>query len=160
MKTGTKNRQIANAYYNIGLEKAKSRDLSGAVTALKKSLRFDKYQTDARNLLGLIYNEIGEVGSALTQWVISLNLQEQDNLAEEYLRKVHAARGYLELADQAAKKYNQALIYAQNDNEDLATLLLMRMVEEFPQSRPRSFWLFCIFIRRITSRQDGACIRH
>ena len=105
MKTGTKNRQIANAYYNIGLEKARSRDLSGAVTALKKSLRFDKYQTDARNLLGLIYNEIGEVGAALTQWVISLNLQEQDNLAEEYLRKVHAARGYLELADQAAKKY-------------------------------------------------------
>ena len=66
MKTGTKNRQIANAYYNIGLEKAKSRDLTGAVTALKKSLRFDKYQTDARNLLGLIYNEIGEVGSALS----------------------------------------------------------------------------------------------
>ena len=64
MKTGTKNRQIANAYYNIGLEKARSRDLSGAVTALKKSLRFDKYQTDARNLLGLIYNEIGEVGAA------------------------------------------------------------------------------------------------
>ena len=27
---------------------------------------------------GLIYNEIGEVGAALTQWVISLNLQEQD----------------------------------------------------------------------------------
>ena len=133
MKTGTKNRQIANAYYNIGLEKAKSRDLSGAVTALKKSLRFDKYQTDARNLLGLIYNEIGEVGSALTQWVISLNLQEQDNLAEEYLRKVHAARGYLELADQAAKKYNQALIYAQNDNEDLAIIQLKKAVSLNPK---------------------------
>ena len=31
MKTGTKNRQIANAYYNIGLEKAKSRDLTGEI---------------------------------------------------------------------------------------------------------------------------------
>ena len=158
MKTGTKNRQIANAYYNIGLEKAKSRDLSGAVTALKKSLRFDKYQTDARNLLGLIYNEIGEVGSALTQWVISLNLQEQDNLAEEYLRKVHAARGYLELADQAAKKYNQALIYAQNDNEDLATLLLMRMVEEFPQYVKAQELLALLYLHQEDYIKAGRCL--
>ena len=158
MKTGTKNRQIANAYYNIGLEKAKSRDLTGAVTALKKSLRFDKYQTDARNLLGLIYNEIGEVGSALTQWVISLNLQEQDNLAEEYLRKVHAARGYLELADQAAKKYNQALIYAQNDNEDLATLLLMRMVEEFPQYVKAQELLALLYLHQEDYIKAGRCL--
>ena len=158
MKTGTKNRQIANAYYNIGLEKARSRDLSGAVTALKKSLRFDKYQTDARNLLGLIYNEIGEVGAALTQWVISLNLQEQDNLAEEYLRKVHAARGYLELADQAAKKYNQALIYAQNDNEDLATLLLMRMVEEFPQYVKAQELLALLYLHQEDYIKAGRCL--
>ena len=158
MKTGTKNRQIANAYYNIGLEKAKSRDLSGAVTALKKSLRFDKYQTDARNLLGLIYNEIGEVGAALTQWVISLNLQEQDNLAEEYLRKVHAARGYLELADQAAKKYNQALIYAQNDNEDLAVLLLMRMVEEFPQYVKAQELLALLYLHHEDYIKAGRCL--
>ena len=83
MDLGKKNRQIANAYYNLGLTKARQRDLSGAVHALKKSLQFDKFQTDARNLLGLIYNEIGEVGAALTQWIISLNLQEEHNLAEE-----------------------------------------------------------------------------
>ena len=158
MKTGTKNRQIANAYYNIGLEKAKSRDLTGAVEALKKSLRFDKYQTDARNLLGLIYNEIGEVGAALTQWVISLNLQENDNLAEEYLRKVHAARGYLELADQSAKKYNQALIYAQNDNEDLATLFLMRMVEEFPQYVKAQELLALLYLHQEEFIKAGRCL--
>ena len=158
MKTGTKNRQIANAYYNIGLEKAKSRDLTGAVEALKKSLRFDKYQTDARNLLGLIYNEIGEVGAALTQWVISLNLQENDNLAEEYLRKVHAAKGYLELANQSAKKYNQALIYAQNDNEDLATLLLMRMVEEFPQYVKAQELLALLYLHQEEFIKAGRCL--
>lgn len=158
MKTGTKNRQIANAYYNIGLEKARSRDLTGAADALKKSLRFDKYQTEARNLLGLIYNEIGEVGAALTQWVISLNLQEQDNLAEEYLRKVHAARGYLELADQAAKKYNQALIYAQNDNEDLAALLLMRMVEEFPQYVKAQELLALLYLHQEDYIKAGRCL--
>ena len=70
-----KNQQIANSFYNLGLEKARIRDLSGAAQCLKKSLHFNKYQTDARNLLGLIYYENGEVADALVQWVISLLLQ-------------------------------------------------------------------------------------
>ena len=120
MDTGMRNRQISNAYYNVGLEKAKERDLTGAVQVLKKSLRFHKYQTDARNLLGLVYHEMGEVGAALAQWIISLNLQEENNLAEGYLKALQNASGYLDMADQAAKKYNQSLHYARNDNEDLA----------------------------------------
>ena len=72
MDIAAKNRQIANSYYNLGLEKAKVRDLSGAAQCLKKSLHFSKYQTDARNLLGLIYYENGEVADALVQWVISV----------------------------------------------------------------------------------------
>ena len=36
-----RNRQIANSFYNLGLEKANIRDLSGAVDWLKKSLHFD-----------------------------------------------------------------------------------------------------------------------
>lgn len=108
MDTRTKNRRISNVYYNIGLEKAKERDLTGAADVLKKSLRFNKYQTDARNLLGLIYHEIGEVGAALAQWIISLNLQQKDNLAEEYLQKLQENEGYLDMVDQAAKKYNQS----------------------------------------------------
>ena len=55
MEIEAKNRQIANSYYNLGLEKARIRDLSGASQCLKKSLHFCKYQIDARNLLGLIY---------------------------------------------------------------------------------------------------------
>lgn len=47
--------RIANCYYNLGLERARLRDLSGAAELLKKSLQYDKYQKDARNLLGLIF---------------------------------------------------------------------------------------------------------
>lgn len=47
--------RIANCYYNLGLERARLRDLSGACELLKKALLFDKYQKDARNLLGLIF---------------------------------------------------------------------------------------------------------
>ena len=153
-----KNRRIANAYYNQGLALARQRDLTGAAAALKKSLRFDKFQTDARNLLGLIYLEIGEAGSALCQWVISLNLQEQDNLAEEYLQRVQGSGGYLETADQAAKKYNQALVYAQNENEDLAVLLLMRMLDDFPNYVKAQELLALLYIRHEDCIKAGRCL--
>ena len=153
-----KNRRIANAYYNQGLALARQRELTGAAAALKKSLRFDKFQTDARNLLGLIYLEIGEAGSALCQWVISLNLQEQDNLAEEYLQRVQGSGGYLETADQAAKKYNQALVYAQNENEDLAVLLLMRMLDDFPNYVKAQELLALLYIRHEDYIKAGRCL--
>lgn len=153
-----KNRRIANAYYNLGLERAGHRDLTGAAAALKKSLRFDKFQTDARNLLGLIYLEIGEAGAAMTQWIISLNLQEQDNLAEEYLHTVHASRAYLDMADQAAKKYNQALQYAKNDNEDLAVLLLMRMLDDFPNYMKAQELLALLYIHHEDYIKAGSCL--
>lgn len=158
MNAARKNGQIANSYYNLGLEKAGQRDLSGAAAALKKCLQFNKAHTDARNLLGLIYNETGEVGAAMTQWIISLNIREEDNLAEEYLRKIHAARGYLEIADQAAKKYNQALIYAQNENADLAVLLLMRMLSEFPHYVKAQTLLALLYMQHEDYTKAGRCL--
>ncbi|MCD8371591.1 MAG: tetratricopeptide repeat protein [Clostridiales bacterium] len=158
METGKTNSRIANAYYNLGLRKAKQRDLTGAVGALKTSLRFDKCQIDARNLLGLIYHEIGEVGAALAQWVISLSFLDHDNLAEEYIQEVYAARGYLEVADQAAKKYNQALAYAQNDNEDLAILMLMRMLEDFPRYVKAQELLALLYIHHEDYTKAGRCL--
>lgn len=158
MDAGMRNRQISNAYYNVGLSKARDRDLTGAAIALKKSLRFNKYQTDARNLLGLIYHETGEVGAALAQWIISLNLQERNNLAEEYLKELQEAPGYLDMADQAAKKYNQSLHYARNDNEDLAVLLLMRMVEEMPRYVRAQQLLALLYIHHEDYTKAGRCL--
>lgn len=122
-------RQISNSFYNLGLEKAQIRDLSGAAECLKKSLHFNKYQTDARNLLGLIYYEIGETAEALVQWVISSNLQPQKNRASHYLHEIQGKPGRLEAESVNIKKYNQGLFHAQNGNDDLAILQLGRVVE-------------------------------
>ena len=46
-----KAQNTANYYYNLGLEKANMRDLSGAVTQLKKALTYNKCHKDA---LGVI----------------------------------------------------------------------------------------------------------
>ena len=125
-------RRIANSYYNQGLEKAGIRDLTGAAECLKKSLHFYKYQTDARNLLGLIYYEIGETAQALVQWVISTNLQPEKNRAVHYLHEIQGKPGRLEAESANIRKYNQALFQAQNGSEDLAILQLSRVVEYNP----------------------------
>ena len=122
----------ANGFYNHGLELARERDLSGAAECLKRALQFNKYHTDARNLLGLIFYEMGETSDALVQWVISINLQPEDNLADRYLDKVQRKPGQLEHASNLIRKYNQALIHAQNGSDDLAVLQLKRIVEEKP----------------------------
>jgi len=44
----------SNEYYNDALAKASVRDLSGAIESLKTSLKFNKLNIDARNLLGLM----------------------------------------------------------------------------------------------------------
>ncbi len=122
----------ANSFYNRGLELARERDLSGAAECLKRALQFNKYHTDARNLLGLIFYEMGETSDALVQWVISINLQPDKNLADRYLDKVQRRPGQLEHASNLIRKYNQALIHAQNGSDDLAVLQLKRIVEEKP----------------------------
>lgn len=127
-----RNHQIANCFYNLGLEKAKLRDLTGAVECLKKSLRFDKYQMSARNLLGLIFYEMGESADALVQWVISMNLQAENNPADEFLEKIQRKTGQLEKENQTVQAYNQALSYIKSGNEDLAALQLNRAVEANP----------------------------
>ena len=71
--------RVSNSYYNDGLQKAGIRNLSGAITSLERSLKFNKYNTDARNLLGLIYYEMGEAVDALSEWVISKNYQPENN---------------------------------------------------------------------------------
>lgn len=74
---------LSRQYYNRGLEKASVRDLSGAIDCLKQSLIYNKHNIQARNLLGLVYFETGEVVAALSEWVISKNLQPSRNLASQ-----------------------------------------------------------------------------
>ncbi|MDR1766355.1 MAG: tetratricopeptide repeat protein [Lachnospiraceae bacterium] len=125
--------RISNRYYNMGLEKAQSRDLWGASYCLKQSLRFNKNNINSRNLLGLVYSEAGEVAQALRQWVISDNLQPEGNDARRLLETARRKSGRLEALSQTLRKYNQALEYVHSGSEDLAVLQLIRVVEDNPK---------------------------
>lgn len=125
--------RLSNAYYNDGLAKASVRNLSGALVSLKTSLRFYKYNIDARNLLGLVLYEMGETVDALSEWVISKNYQPKENLASRYLDEIQSNRSNLETLNQTIKKYNQALLYCKSDSRDLATIQLKKVLSMNPK---------------------------
>jgi len=118
----------SNALYNRGLEKAQVRDLSGARDDLKNSLKVYKKNIQARNLLGLVYFEMGDVVSALSEWIISKNYQAQDNIADKYIEAVQNNSGKLDAYNIALKKYNQALLYARTGSLDLAVIQLKKVL--------------------------------
>ena len=123
----------SNQHYNDALEKAGVRNLSGAIDSLQVSLRFNKMNTDARNLLGLIYFEMGETVEALTEWVISKNYRSQDNIASDYLDDIQNNQTRLGTINQTIKKYNQALMYCQQDSRDLAIIQLKKVLSLNPK---------------------------
>lgn len=125
--------RISNLLYNRGLEKASVRDLSGAINCLKQSLKFNKENVDARNLLGLCYFETGEVVSALCEWVISKNLMPENNLADYYITQLQNNKNRLDIINQTIKKYNQSIEYCRQGNEDMAIIQLKKVVNQNPK---------------------------
>ena len=120
--------KLSNAYYNEGLEKAKIRDLSGAVLALRESLKINKKNTNARNLLGLVYYEMGMAVEALTQWIISRSFQSSKNIADEYIESIQNNPARLDTVNTSLRKYNQALVYCQQGSYDLAIIQLKKVL--------------------------------
>ena len=118
----------SDVYYNKALEKARLRDLSGAIETLKVSLMINKYNINARNLLGLIYCEMGEVVEALSQWVMSKNFAPEDNVADSYIKKIQSNQNKFEAVTNAIKKYNLSLNYAKDKNYDMAVIQLKKIV--------------------------------
>ena len=120
-------------FYNQGLEKAKVHDLSGAIDALKSSLQYYKYNTKARNLLGLCYYQVGELVRAINEWVLSKNLQEDDNPdADRYLAEIENDPGLLSKVNSTIKKYNQAIDYCKAGSRDLAMIQLKKVISQNP----------------------------
>lgn len=127
-----KTRSISARLYNKGLEQANSKDFSSAIETLNKSVEFNKMNYLARNVLGLVYYEIGDIGRALKEWIISNSLVKEDNLAKTYIDSVQNNTKILEKLNSAIKMYNQALIYLNQKSEDMAVIQLKKALELNP----------------------------
>lgn len=125
--------QLSNMYYNQGLEKAEIRDLSGAIDLLKRSLKFNKLNIDARNLLGLVYFETGEAVAALSEWVISKNIMPENNIASRYIELLQENANKLDIINQTIKKYNDCLRNCRTGSEDVAVIQLKKILNQNPK---------------------------
>ena len=118
----------SNILYNEAIEKASVRNLSGAIDDLRESIRINGENIDARNLLGLVYYEIGEVISALNEWMISTRITNKKNIATDYIKRLEKNQNKLEDFVQAVKKYNMAIDYCKQDSLDLVNIQLKKVV--------------------------------
>ena len=151
--------RLSNTYYNMGLEKAKARNLSGAMSDLRYSLELNKNHIQARNLLGLICFEVGDVVSALTEWIISKNLEPEKNIADEYINAIQANPARLETINQTIKKYNQSLLYCQQGSEDLAIIQLKKVLSLNPKLVKAHQLLALLYIRTEEYERAGRELR-
>ncbi len=125
--------RMSNRFYNDGLEKARVRDLTGAARSLNMSLRCNKANIEARNLLGLVYYELGETVNALSEWVISKSMFSDGNPASDYLSRVQKSAAQLENTNQTIRKFNQSLTYCRQGNYDLAVIQLKKVLSLNPR---------------------------
>ncbi len=119
---------MSNMLYNDGLAKANVRDISGAIVSLNRSLKYNKRNIDARNLLGLCYFERGEVVPALSEWIISKNYESKKNIADAYIDFLQSNPARLDTINQTIKKFNQALNFCYQNSQDLAMVQLKKVL--------------------------------
>ena len=150
---------LSNIHYNEGLKRAEIRDLSGAVTSLSKSLKYNKRNLEARNLLGLVYYEMGYLAEALTEWIISVNISPAENLASVYMKEVENDREQLDSMNQTKRKSNQCLQYMEAGSDDLAFIQLKKLIAEKPKLVDAYQLMGLLLIRRRQYASARQCLQ-
>jgi len=141
--------RISDVLYNKGLDKVKVSDLSGAIDYLSRSISINKNNTKARNLLGLVQYEIGHIGEALKNWVISCGLQRTENPAAGYIDVVQKSASLLERYNDAIRIYNQALKDLRQQSDDMALIKLKQATELNPKfTDALNLLALCYFIQK------------
>ena len=128
-----KAKRISIYLYNKGLNEYNNGYVLDSITTLEKSLHFYKNNIVARNLLGIIYYQIGEVALALKQWVISSNIKKEENPASKYLEEMNKEKSIMDKKNEAVKIYNEALSYAKQGNDDIAVIRLQKAISLSPE---------------------------
>lgn len=119
--------------YRNGLSKAGAGDLSRAVEDLEKAVRYDKHNEKARNLLGLVQFQRGELGEAMKQWSISEYLNPTANWATYYLKEIKKEEAMLRDMSSSLQLYNEASALAHKDSLDFAITRLKKAVHLNPR---------------------------
>ena len=71
--------------------------------------------------------------AALSEWVISKNMRPEKNIADDYINMLQSNATRLDAINQTIKKYNQALVYCNQDSKDLAIIQLKKVLSLNPK---------------------------
>lgn len=122
----------SNRYYNAGLMKVKARNLSGAVDSLRFCLQMNKVNIQARNLLGLVYYEMGDADLAVREWSISRTMMPKNNPAERYIQDLIEDSDKTNHYNNAVRMFNQSLECIKGGAEDIAIAKLKKVISINP----------------------------
>ena len=125
--------ETSEKYYRSGLSKAEAGDLSRAANDLKKALQYDKYNENARNVLGLIEFHRGELGEAMKQWSISEYYNQEQNRAGYYLHEIKTEPQLLTNMNESIHLFNEAMELLKRSSMDFAIARLRKAVHLNPQ---------------------------
>lgn len=120
----------SNDFYNSGLEYARGRNLSKAIEHLELSLKLYKGNINSHNLLGLVLFETGEYTRGFAHWVISKNIQPDNNLASIFLDQLQDDKVYFDGLNENIRKYNKAIAYVEQESYDLAEIQLKKLIND------------------------------
>lgn len=139
----------SESYYIKAYECAKGRYLSDSVEYLEKAIYFNKYNIQAKNLLGLIYLEMGEVASALKVWILSDALCKEENIAVEYMEMLQKEPRELEAYKDSLTLYNRALRYLHKKDDDVAVIRLKKAINLNPNFlEARNLLALCYLLQK------------
>lgn len=123
---------ISALLYNRGLKQAQNNDFYNAKISLRKSIKYNKRNVEARNLLGLIDYHTGKLADGVKQWIISTNFQDEDNIAFSYIDNFQKNIREFEKLNDAVKMYNHAIKYLKKKNDDVAIIRLKKAIDINP----------------------------
>ena len=146
-------------YYNKGLDRARVRDIYGAIRMLRRSLEMDKNYVNSRNLLGLCLYEVGEVGEAINEWKISKSIDKVNPRADYFLNALKANPGKVSYYRTTVRKCNNGLALMKQDADDLALIQLKRAVSRNPNYVKAWQLLALLYMRNRDYSKARKCLK-
>lgn len=125
--------RTSNAYYVSAVRFASEQDYTHATEYLRRAIRYDKFHIRARNLLGLLMFQQGEIAEAIKEWRLSLYMRADRNRAAYYLSELGKEKQLIANMGQSLILFNEALKLAAQDQGDFALVRLKKATQLNPR---------------------------
>ena len=147
-ETREKLQKTSDLFYISGLRFAADGDFLHSCECLEKAVRYDKFNIRARNLLGLLMFQQGEIAEAIHHWRLSLMVRADKNRASYYLSELGREKQLIANMGQSLVLFNEALKLAAEDQGDFALVRLKKACQMNPRFVKAHLLLCACYIQK------------